>query len=188
VIDPSVQKSRVQRRFLLLMVGLLVGAAVEIKRNWKVAENPPCVTFLDGKELAALAGAPLGEPEVNASVASCVADWGAVRVHFRRVPPDERDAFDRRAESWRAEPGFVSLKQLDDLRARLGVIELARFGGHARQVRLVVERPLGWLEVAVVHHWPDSQPAPNTVSDVEAQLIGAVPHHLPSSTAFFVGE
>jgi hypothetical protein len=161
---------------------LVVAAGVGIARNWKIAEHPPCVSFLDGATLAALAKEPLGEPEVTVSNPSCVADWGSVRVHMHCLATDEPQ-WDRRAESWSKEPGFVSTRELDlgGTPARIGVMEQVRFGGHARSVRLLVPRPLGWLEVAVSHHWPDSAQAPALTGDVESALTASVTARLPAS-------
>jgi hypothetical protein len=181
---------RPNRRVLLLPTGVLgafFAVFVAIVHNWKVAENPPCLTFLDERERMALAGAPLGAPEVHATQASCFADWGAVQVQMRRLGRDDDD-YDRRAETWRGEPGFVALRLVEDLGApaRLGVIDrVVMGGGHARAVRLVVERPAGWLEVAVQHHWPAEATAPAT-EQIEARLVDGVRRHLAASDAFYL--
>jgi hypothetical protein len=60
-----------------------------------------------------MAAEPLADPEVTTSLESCVADWGSVRVHMHCLRSDETRDWDRRAESWRQEPGFVSLRAID---------------------------------------------------------------------------
>lgn len=175
--------------FVIFFSLLAISAGVGVVRNWKVTNHPPCVSFLDQAQLAALSGEPLGEPEVTASLGSCVADWGNVRVHMHCLTENEpHDQWERRAESWRNEPGFVSLRDLDVRKIgapftppKLGVMEQIRFGGHIRSIRMLAPRGLGWIEVAVTHHWPDSGQPPSLTGDVEAALTRAFLSGLPSS-------